>query len=72
MINKIDRSYHAHHIIDDYIEDLMNNQSTENSMKLIVDGNDEVNLNELIKLNIKIKTKEKSLYNKNIFILTNL
>jgi hypothetical protein len=69
LINKIDRSYHAHHIID---EDLMNNQSTENSMKLIVDGNDKVNLNKLIKLNIKIKTKEKSLYNKNIFILTNL
>jgi hypothetical protein len=43
----------------------MNNQSTEDiisylenqhSMKLIVDGNDEVNRNKLIKLNIKIKT----------------
>ncbi|CAF1183444.1 unnamed protein product [Rotaria sordida] len=66
LINKIDCNYHAHHIIDDYIEDLMNNQFTENiinylenqhSIKLSVDGNDEVNLNKLIKLNIKIKTK---------------
>ncbi|CAF1088223.1 unnamed protein product, partial [Rotaria sordida] len=66
LINKIDCNYHAHHVIDDYIEDLMNNQFTENiinylenqySIKLSVDGNDEVNLNKLIKLNIKIKTK---------------
>ncbi|CAF3945550.1 unnamed protein product [Rotaria sp. Silwood1] len=45
LINKSDHNHHAH-IIDDYIEDLMNNQSTENiinylenehSMKLIVE-----------------------------------
>ncbi|CAF5131994.1 unnamed protein product, partial [Rotaria sp. Silwood1] len=73
LINKSDHNHHAH-IIDDYIEDLMNNQSTENiinylenehSMKLIVDSNDEIYLNKLIKLNIAIKRKEKSL---NIFL----
>ncbi|UJR28404.1 hypothetical protein I4U23_009644 [Adineta vaga] len=71
LLNKIEPNYHAYHIIDDYIEDLMSNQTATNniieyledqySMNLVIQTNDQINLQKLIKLNIKIKAEEKSL-----------
>ena len=72
LIDKTNRDYKSHHIVDIYIDDYIDNPpheekyieylERENSMKLIVDANDKENLNKLLKLNIRLRQKRNSVY----------